>query len=107
MRGTVENTAAKVKTLSRECIYLVVVDLLSGFFAKNYTPANGAIDQIYGLREGNSLGNESLRVDVVFKLFMDVANHLNNIQKFISLEEKYKRGYMVNTDAIEIHKRGG
>lgn len=96
MRRIVENTAMKVKTFSPDCLFLVVLDLLSGFFGKNYYPNSRIIDQIYGLQSGNGINNNNLRIDVVSKLFLDVVNHLNKIQKFISLDERYKRGYMMD-----------
>lgn len=94
MRGTIENTARKLKRFSPDCLFIVVVDILSGFFDKNYSPKNTVVDQIYGLREGNYLGNESLRKDIVLKLFYDVEQHLINIQSSPTIKERCERGYI-------------
>lgn len=95
MRGTIENVSKKVKLFSQDCLYLVVLDLLSGFFGKDYSTRSSSIDQIYGLREGNNKGDNSLRPEVVLKLYLDVENHLRNVRKFISVKDRCNRGYMM------------
>jgi len=94
MRGAVEDKARRVKNFAPECLYLLVLDLLIPFFEKNYFPNASAIDQIYGLRE-SAPNDHILRTDIVLKLFNDVENHINKIQKSISLKDRYERGYMM------------
>lgn len=104
MRRTIEQIALTVKWFSPRCLYVAVVDLLDGFFDKDYKMTPGSVDQIYGVKErgkperGKKI-DPTLRHDVIFDLFTDVVKHLHELPTVeVSLDEKYKRGYMMERD---------
>lgn len=94
MRGTIENTASKVKRFYPFCKYFIVSDILKGFYNGDYQPETSNICQIYGLR--NNQYDDRLRPEVVLKLFNDVINHLIEINTYPSLEDRYQRGYIMD-----------
>lgn len=96
MRRIIEDTARRLKLFAPDCLYILVVDLLSGFFASNYNPRSSDVDQIFGLREGNEDGDDSLRRDVVHKLYQTVEDHINRIRRLPTLQERISRGYLMD-----------
>lgn len=91
MRRAVDYTATSLKLFAPECLYLLVIDLSKRFFNKNYSPNRSLVKQTYIMRDDDN----NLRYDMISRLFIDVNKHLQEIQKYISIEERCERGYMV------------
>jgi len=90
MARNANDTATKLKEVAPDCLYVVVSDILKGFFAKNYDPKKTKIDQIYGIRDDN----DNVRIDLVSMLYEDIRSHIIHINNSVSMKERYIRGYM-------------
>jgi hypothetical protein len=100
MKMIANGVATKLKILSPNCMFVVVCEVLSGCFDKDNDPEKDTIDQIYGLKEGNARNDDSLRLDVVTKLYEDIKNHLIHVHTKVTREERMRRGFMKD------HKNG-